>query len=79
MEAQSQSIVTLHWDSHFLEIILLPLAQKPQKTPKTMQVTSLLGLKYLRYGQKEFIASRGGSRKALSTKYFYLVDLLESI
>ena len=34
-EAPSQSTVPLHWNSHFLETILIPLGQKPRKTPKT--------------------------------------------
>ena len=28
-------MVPLHWNSHYLETILLPLGQKPRKTPKT--------------------------------------------
>ena len=40
--------------------------EKHQKR-RHFEVASLLGLEHLRYGQKEFIASTGGSQKALST------------
>ena len=48
--SSNQSMVPLHWDSHFLENVLLLLGQKPQRTPKMMPFWSCLwlGLEYHR-------------------------------
>ena len=67
---EAQSIVPLHWDSHFLDDILLSLSQKPIKKHQKrhhFEVASLLGLEHLRYQTKELLVTTHGWKKVLST------------
>ena len=79
-------MVPLHWNSHFLETVLLPLGQKPQKHQKRrhFKIASLLGLENL-------ILNKGASHhykrfaeglvhwNSLVSKYFCLVDIVKRI
>ena len=57
-EAQSQSMVPLHWYS---EDVLLPLSQKPRKHQKRrhFEVATLLGLEHFRYPTKKLLVTTG--------------------